>query len=183
MNVSFTNKYIYPVIHLKYSICLNVFVPACLWVYRMHAVPKEVRKECLTPWNCSYRWFVGAQNQTWVFCKNSKCSWPLRHFSALSPLVLVLLCCFYFYLLVCLLWFRMTWDFGALQLMLALNFDSPDGDTQGLHIWASGQFFPFWHRNARTTDVSHHIWLLILLLFLFKTGSHRVALVGLELPM
>jgi hypothetical protein len=58
-----------------------------VYVYNMHAVPKEARRGRWTPGtevtdlNCH----LGARNPTQVFCKSSQCSYLLGGGSSLAP--------------------------------------------------------------------------------------------------
>lgn len=58
-----------------FYMCSGV-LPACMSMHHMHAVPIEARRGHRIAWNWSCRWFLGhvGWSQTWVLCKNDKCS-------------------------------------------------------------------------------------------------------------
>lgn len=50
--------------HLEVLILLKIFLcmavlSVCMSVYHLQTVPIVARRECQTPWNCSYRWYQG----------------------------------------------------------------------------------------------------------------------------
>lgn len=69
---------------------IHMYVYVSVWMYVYYICVFKSQKRIQDPQSWSSRqlwvtWDVGADNRTWLFCRNAKCSWLLSDFS--SPFI------------------------------------------------------------------------------------------------